>query len=161
MLIVTTFLAALMAGLFFAYSCSVSPGLASLSDKEFVSAMQYINRAIQNPVFFTVFFGILIALPICAYLHYHQPVSLRFWLILFAALIYGVGVFGITAMCNVPLNEALDKFDALSATAEEISRQRAKFEMPWNNWNLIRTLASAIAAILLIGACATDSAKGG
>ena len=56
-LVITATLTALMAGLFFAWSCSVMPGFARLKDREFVAAMQAANRAIQNPVFFAAFFG--------------------------------------------------------------------------------------------------------
>ena len=62
-LIITATLSALVAGLFFAWSVSVTLGLARVSDSEYVSAMQSINRAIQNPAFFTAFFGAQILLP--------------------------------------------------------------------------------------------------
>lgn len=74
----TAILTALVAGLFYAYSCSVSPGLGRLPDAGYLSAMQSINRAIQNPVFFISFLGCLILLPLSTYLHYSSPVTLRF-----------------------------------------------------------------------------------
>jgi uncharacterized membrane protein len=51
LLIITAVLAALIAGLFHAYSCSVVLGLGKLSDAEYLRAMQNINREILNPVF--------------------------------------------------------------------------------------------------------------
>ena len=39
----------LMAGLYYAYACSVMPGLSRTDDRTFVSAMQQINVAIINP----------------------------------------------------------------------------------------------------------------
>ena len=42
---------ALIAGLLYAYSCSVNIGLGRLADAEYISAMQSINKAIQNPLF--------------------------------------------------------------------------------------------------------------
>jgi len=42
----------LLAGLFYAYACSIMPGLHASSDRTAVEAMQNINEAIQNPVFF-------------------------------------------------------------------------------------------------------------
>ncbi len=70
---------ALMAGLFYAFSCSVNLGLARLSNAEYISAMQSTNRAIQNPIFFAAFFGAPILLPLSVFLHYGQPLTMRFW----------------------------------------------------------------------------------
>ena len=71
---------ALIAGLLYAYSCSVNIGLGRLADAEYISAMQSINKAIQNPLFFISFMGTLLLLPLCTYLNYGQPLSNRFWL---------------------------------------------------------------------------------
>jgi uncharacterized membrane protein len=150
-LIIAATLTALMAGLFYAWSCSVMVGFAGLSNKEFVSAMQATNRAIQNPVFFVAFFGAPVLLPISAFLHYGQ--ASRFWLLLAASAIYLVGTFGVTMFGNVPLNNALDRFNSASATEEETARQRANFERRWNNLNTIRTVSSTLAVILVAIAC--------
>lgn len=144
---------ALMAGLFFAYSCSVNPGLHRLSDTAYLAAMQSINRAILNPVFFIIFLGAPILLPFSTWLQYYQPLSLRFWLLLSATIIYLVGVLGVTALGNIPLNEALDAFFIQTASAEEIAAQRTAFETPWNYWHLVRTIASIGTLVLVIVAC--------
>ncbi len=156
-LVITTTTVALIAGLLYAYSCSVNIGLGRLSDTEYVSAMQSINRAIQNPVFFISFMGSLVFLPISTYLNYGQPISTRFWLLLAATSTYLIGVFGITIFGNVPLNNALEVFSLPSASVKDIAVQRAKFEVPWNNFHLIRTVASIVALILTIVACLKDN----
>ncbi|QIP15634.1 DUF1772 domain-containing protein [Spirosoma aureum] len=147
---------ALMGGLFYAYSCSVNPGLGRLSDVAYLSAMQSINRAILNPVFFIGFMGAAILLPLSTWSHYHQPVSGRFWLLLGATFVYLIGTFGVTILGNVPLNDALDAFSIQTASAEEITAQRARFEAPWNRLHAIRTVAAVLAVILVIIACLTD-----
>ena len=43
-----TLVTGLVAGLSFAYSCSVMPGLAATDDRTFVGTMQSINRRILN-----------------------------------------------------------------------------------------------------------------
>ncbi|MFD2936231.1 anthrone oxygenase family protein [Spirosoma flavum] len=144
---------ALMAGLFYAYSCSVNPGLNRLSDTAYVTAMQSINRAIQNPIFFISFFGAPILLLINTWVHYSQPLSSRFWLLLGATIIYLVGVVGVTILGNIPVNEGLESFDVQTASLEEIAAQRATFESPWNKLHTIRTLASILALVLVITAC--------
>jgi len=152
-LIIAATTTALMAGLFFAWSYSITLGLARLSDEAYIAAMQAGNRAILNPVFYIVFFGTLLLLPLSTFLHYGQPVSLRFWLLLAATIVYLIGGFGVTIFGNIPLNEALDKFNLQAASEEAIAMQRAKFEGRWNSLNMIRTIASTIAVILVIMAC--------
>ncbi len=150
-LLITATLTALVAGLFYAWSCSVMLGFARLSDREFVSVMQKTNRAIQNPVFFTAFLGTPIFLPITTFLHYGQ--SPRFSLLLAATVIYLIGTFGVTMFGNVPLNNTLDRFSLESATEEDTAKQRVNFEGRWNNLNTIRTASSTIALIFIVIAC--------
>lgn len=150
-LVLTATLTALMAGLFFAWSCSVMLGFAKMSDREFVSAMQKTNRAIQNPVFFAVFFGAPLSLLVSTLLNYNQfP---RFALLLAATVVYLIGTFGVTTFGNVPLNNVLDRFALDSATATEIAAQRANFEYRWNNLNTIRTVFSTLTVMLVIAVC--------
>ena len=150
-LVITATLTALVAGLFFAWSVSITLGLARVSDSEYVSVMQSTNRAIQNPLFFGAFFGAQIFLVVCLFIFYGQ--TSRFWLILAAAVIYTVGVMGVTIFGNVPMNNALDNFDLSSAQKDEIALQRKNYEARWNNLNTIRTVSSTVAVILIIIAC--------
>jgi uncharacterized membrane protein len=152
-LVMTAVTTALMAGLFYAFSCSVNLGLARLSNAEYVSAMQSINRAIQNPVFFAAFFGAPILLPLSVVLHYGQPLPVRFWILLAATIIYLIGTFGVTVFGNVPLNNTLNNFDLQKASEDEIAIQRINFEIRWNNLNTIRTISSTVAIALLAIAC--------
>jgi len=150
-LAITVTLTALSAGIFYAWSVSVTLGLKRLSDQEYVSFMQETNRAIQNPWFFVVFFGAAILLPVSSYLNYGQ--SGRFELLLAATIVYLVGVIGVTIFGNVPMNERLDRFEMESATDEEIKTQRKNYEGRWNFLNNIRTICSTIAIALVIIAC--------
>lgn len=150
-LLIAATLTALMAGLFFAFSCSVMLGLARVSDREFVAAMQSINRRIQNPVFFIVFFGAPVFLIVSTILFYDQTPQFSF--LLAATLIYLTGNFGVTVFGNVPLNNRLDRFELGTATDEEIVLQRANFEPRWNNLNNVRTVASTLALVFVLLAC--------
>lgn len=127
------------------------PGFARLPDREFILAMQATNRAIQNPVFFAAFFGAPILLPFSAFLHYGQ--TARFRCLLAATVIYLIGVFGVTVFGNIPLNNALDRFDLKSAREEDAARQRANFEERWNDLNTVRTASSTLAVLLVVFAC--------
>lgn len=150
LLVLAASFVALMAGLFYAYSCSVIPGLGKLGDAEYVRAMQSINREIQNPVFFLCFFGALVLFPVCLFQAYGQPVPKTFIFLVAATFCYVIGVFGVTVFGNVPLNEGLEQFDMANATAEMVSAQRQLFESKWNLLNHIRTFASTASAILML-----------
>ena len=156
-LVLTTTTTALIAGLLYGYSCSVNLGLGQLPDAEYISAMQSINRAIQNPLFFISFMGTLLLLPLSTYLHYGQPISTRFWLLLAATVVYIVGVIGVTALGNIPLNTLLEGFNLKSASAETMESERAKFEGAWNQFHSIRTVAAVVSLVLTIVACLNSS----
>lgn len=133
----------LMAGLFFAFSVSVMPGLAKADDRTFIASMQGINRAIQNGAFGSVFFGSFVFTGAAALLQLKEGrrAALR-WTI--AALgLYVVAVV-ITMGVNVPLNNKLDAAGDVAAMADAAG-VRAAFEDPWNAAHLPRTLACVLA----------------
>lgn len=150
-LAMTAVTVALIAGLFYAWSVSITQGLLRVSDSEYVAVMQATNRAIQNPIFFTVFFGAQILLPVCLFLFYGN--GARFWLLVGAFVLYTAGVMGVTIFGNVPLNNRLDRFEMKAATAQEISAARTNYETVWNNLNTVRTVSSTLAIVLVIIAC--------
>lgn len=149
----TTLTTALIAGLFYAYSCSVNPGLGKLPDMEYIAAMQSINMAIVNPVFMLSFIGTLLLLPTSTYLHYTGSFPARFIFLLIASLIYIIGTFGVTIFGNVPLNDALASFNLQKANIQEIADERSKFEESWNRLHTIRTFAAVTSLSLIIIAC--------
>lgn len=153
MLVLAAVSTGLIAGLFYAYSCSVNLGLGKLGDKEYLSAMQSINVAILNPVFFATFMGTVLLLPVATWLNYGQPVSVRFWLLVAASVVYIVGVFGLTMFGNVPLNNALAAIDIGNSSASDLLKHREAFEMPWNKLHSIRTIANIAAFALVVIAC--------
>jgi len=151
LLIATAVLTALIAGLFYAYSCSVVLGLGKLSDTEYLKSMQSINKEILNPVFFLSFMGTAALLPVSTFIYREQnPV---FILLLLASIAYLIGVFGVTVVGNVPLNDQLDKFDITNSTGESIKKMRDVFENRWNFLNNVRTFFSVISITLVICAC--------
>jgi len=158
-LIITAITTALISGLFYAWSCSVVPGLARVSDSTYLETMQQINRAILNPVFFMSFIGTALLLPLSTWLHYSPELNARFWLLLLASVVYLAGTFGVTMFGNVPLNDMLDAFNLSSASVQELAAQRARFEVPWNNLNIIRTIAGIVTLILIILACLSPAAE--
>jgi uncharacterized membrane protein len=146
--VIAVALVGLAAGLFYSYSCSVVNGLGRLGDKEYLLGFQSINRAILNPAFMLSFMGSLIVLPIAAWMTYKNGDAPAFYYFLAAAIIYAVGVFGITIAGNVPLNNMLDKFDIGNASVEALRSMRDKFENKWNTLQHVRTVANIIAFVL-------------
>jgi uncharacterized membrane protein len=157
-LAIAAVMTALSAGLFYSYSCSVNPGLGRLPDDAYIKAMQAINRAILNPVFFLSFMGTAFLLPASTIFFAGQPSSARFICLLLASVAYLVGVIGVTIFGNVPLNEALDKFDLSGVTTAEITARRAAFEIPWNRLHEIRTWAAFVSLVLVVIACLRNNA---
>jgi len=158
-LLLTALSVALIAGLFYAYSCSVNTGLGRLSDIEYLSAMQAINKAILNPWFFGSFMGSMLLLPMSTWLQFSSEQYLRFYLLLGATIIYLIGVFGVTAFGNVPLNERLAGADLITLSGQAIGDLRTAFENPWLQYHMVRTLAAILTLILVITSCLQQNPK--
>lgn len=158
-LVITATATALIAGLFYSWSCSVVPGLTRLPDKEYLMAFQSMNRAILNPVFFFSFLGTAVLLPLSVILQYNSAAPTRFWLLAVAAGVYLIGGLGLTIAGNVPLNEALDAFNIAAASEESMAAQRKAIEQKWNTLNIIRTFACTISCILVIIACLVHTSQ--
>ena len=107
-----------------------------------------MNRAIINPTFLVVFMGPVVLHLANAYL-FRNELRQVWFLIVVAAVLYFVGLFLVTVLGNVPLNEMLDKTDLSAANADELATLREKFEAPWNRLHNIRTISTILSAILL------------
>ena len=143
-------LTGLMAGIFFTWSNAVKPGIGKLSDIEYLTALQSMNRVILNNAFKIIFLGAIIAVALVPVFYFNLYPKNIFWLFVFTLIIYWIGVFGVTVSGNIPLNEILDKTNLESITSEEIKTLRKSIEVKWNNFNLIRCISSGITFILLI-----------
>lgn len=149
-LVLTILFSGLVAGLFFGYACSVNLGLHYLLDKEYVKAMQAINIQIQNFYFFLPFMSLLVLYPLSTWFIYRQGNSTNFYLWMAAAILYFVGVMGVTMVGNVPLNNQLAAVDLNSVGANALALARANFESGWGKYHLWRTAASVISFLLTV-----------
>jgi len=151
LLLLTTFFVAITTGILYGYACSVNPGLRKLSDAEYLHAMQEINRAILNPWFFACFVGPLLTyLATCFIMYQSHGVNETFLLTCSSALLYFFGVFIITIVKNVPLNDALDQIHVAESSVELLHNHRRMFEVPWNLFHLVRTTTGVVALIILL-----------
>src|SRR5215213_6336187 len=133
---------ALSAGFFYTYSISVMPGLAAADPLSAIRAMQGINAVIRTPVFAFAFFGALVfplAVSLAAWIGREKQVALLAFL---SAALYGLGVFAVTFLVNVPLNEALA---SASPTSDTAASAWANYYGPWTAWNHIRAVCASLA----------------
>jgi uncharacterized membrane protein len=161
-LVAATLTMGLMAGLFYAYACSVMLGLGRAGDRTFVDGMQRINVAILNGWFFLSFFGALLLTALAGVLHLGADWrSVLPWIV--GAFALYVVTLVITMGLNVPLNNALAAAGDPDRIAD-LAAVREHFEAPWVRWNLARALTCTAAfgclawALLLHGRIAATVA---
>jgi uncharacterized membrane protein len=139
-LLVATLASGLIAGLFYAYACSVMPGLHGADDRTVVEAMQRIHVAILNGWFFATFLGAPLLIVLAGILHLVGGGGARTlpWIV---AGFVGIAVMWvITVTVNVPLNDALVAAGA-PERAVDLPAVRAAFEATWVHWNIARAVA--------------------
>jgi uncharacterized membrane protein len=133
----------LIAGLFYAYACSVMLGLRQTDARTFVNAMQRINVAIINGWFLVCFVGALVLTVAAAALQFGQDRRPALpWIL--AALIFYLAVLVITGRVNVPLNNELAAAGEVDVIAD-LAAVRERFEARWVRWNVMRAIASTVA----------------
>jgi uncharacterized membrane protein len=136
--------AGLVTGLLFAFSNFVMRALADLPPDKGMFAMQRINGAIINPVFLVLFLGtplLCSVIAVGAGLKFGEPGSVY---LLFGALAYIIGPFGITMLFNVPLNNLLARADV--SDANEIWPM---YQKRWQWWNHIRTYIGVASVVFM------------
>jgi len=139
----------LIAGAFFAFSSFIMRALGTLPAEKGIAAMQAINIVVINPIFLGVFTGTaILCLPVVFGAWSRWPSAQSLWLIA-GALLYVVGCFGVTMVCNVPRNDALAAVDPTSPAGADLWRQ---YLTQWTFWNTVRTLASLAASASFITA---------
>ncbi len=97
----------LLAGLYFAFSVFIMTALDRLGPAAGAAAMNAINTTILRSLFMPVFMLTSLAslaLAVIGVIHWEQPGA---WLLITGGLVYFVGMFGVTMLFNVPLNNLL------------------------------------------------------
>ncbi|GAA4609982.1 putative membrane protein [Actinoplanes octamycinicus] len=141
----------LMAGIFFAFTVSVMPGLHETDDRTFVTAMRGINAAIENGLFGLVFVGALGFTGLAAVLLARSGRRAAAWWAGAAAVLYLL-VLILTMGVEVPLN------DQLARAGDDFARARHDFEGVWVPVNDLRTVLTALALACLGPALAKRTA---
>lgn len=130
----------IMAGFFWSFSTVVMPGIRLLDPASALAAMQAINVAVRNAVFATGFFGAAL----CAGALVAVGLKRGERLSAIAGAVYILPVFVVTIAVNVPINETLATLTPADTRAAGALLDR------WVWWNHLRTVAAALAFLLLL-----------
>ena len=140
--------AALISGVFFAFSSFVMGALRRLDERHGIAAMQSINVVVINASFLGTFFGTAALAVVTVAGAWGEPgVGLR----IAGAVLYVVGTVGVTIVGNVPLN---DRLAGVSVGTVEAGALWQRYLVAWTRFNHVRTAAAAAAAVCFILALA-------
>lgn len=146
---VTAMLLALMAGFFYSFSVTVMPGLDRAAPDVAIIAMQQINAAVRNPVFFVTFFLTPVFAGASAVLAWRSGLRGRsLWFALAAVIYLGFALIP-TVLINVPMNEALALVAGPQPGQDPVARQAlwAAYSADWTFWNTGRTVTTLLALL--------------
>lgn len=141
----------LLAGLYFAFSTFVMTALGRIDQAAGISAMNAINVDIVRSLFMPVFLGTTLscaALVVLGGLRWQEPGAMA---MICGGALYVLGMFVVTVVFNVPLNDQLAATDPAGAAAAQVW---ARYLTDWTFWNHVRTIASLAATALFIVAIA-------
>lgn len=141
----------LLAGVYFAFSAFVMTALGRIGQAAGISAMNAIDVDIVRSLFMPVFLGTTLScavLVLLGALRWQEPGALA---MICGGIVYVIGMFAVTAVFNVPMNNQLAATDPASAAAAPVW---ARYLADWTFWNHVRTIASLAATALFIAAIA-------
>ncbi|WP_116952186.1 anthrone oxygenase family protein [Jiangella endophytica] len=144
--------AGLMAGIYFAFSSMVMPGLRRLQPGEAVRSMQSIDVALLNAWFLSAFVGSAVLSGISvvfAFVRWGEEEAIY---LLIAGLLLIFGSLVLTGAYHIPRNKALHLVDPESPEAKE---RWETYDAEWTSWNHVRAVASLASAILFAAGLAT------
>jgi uncharacterized membrane protein len=136
-----------IAGLYFAFSAFIMTALDRAGAATGTAAMNSINVVILKSLFMPLFWATTLAslaLAVIGLVHWREPGGV---MVAAAGLIYVIGMFGITIVCNVPLNNALAAADPQTASGVAMWGRYIK---EWTMWNHLRTVASLVGSVLFV-----------
>lgn len=139
----------LLAGLYFTFSAFIMMALGRIDQAAGISAMNAINTAIVQSLFMPLFLGTTLtslAMAVIGLIRWDQPGAM---VMVAGGVIYVVGMFVVTMVFNVPLNNALAAVGPAEPGAGAVW---AQYLTDWTIWNHVRTVTSTAACGLFIAA---------
>ncbi|MEM6751210.1 MAG: anthrone oxygenase family protein [Planctomycetota bacterium] len=134
----------LIGGLLFVFSNFAMRAFAKLPEGEGMRAMQEINRTILNPLFLVIFMGTTAVAATSVVVGVMHTAAVWSTGLIAGGLLFGLGVFVVTAAGNVPLNNRLDRAEADS---EEGRALWATYLRVWTKYNHVRVVSSVLAIL--------------
>lgn len=154
LIIATVVGSGVVTGILLIFSNTVMPSLAR--HPEGAATMVTINERILNPIFLLLFMGTAVAcvaLSVLTLLGHGSGGPLT----LVGCGLYIVGVFGVTAGFNVPMNDALA---AIPAGSPEAAEYWPEYLQRWTRWNTVRSVLGVGGTTLLATALLAGPAEG-
>jgi uncharacterized membrane protein len=133
--------AATTAGVFFGFSWLVMPALDKVTQAGAIAVMQEINRIAIRCALMPLMFGtalLCLAAGVAALRADRTVAAIG----IAGAVIYLVGVIGVTICANVPLNDQLARLSAGTVAPDAWHA----YSTAWTGWNSVRASAGAIAS---------------
>ena len=151
-LLISILLCSLVAGLLFGFAVVVMPGIAKLSDREFLMSFKNMDGIIQNnqPVFMFIWLGSVVAIMATTILGFLNLVTSQNNLLWLASAFYLIGVQLTTARINIPLNNELQNMNLFTLEESELAMFRLKFDTQWNRWNRFRSFNAIISVSIML-----------
>jgi uncharacterized membrane protein len=135
-----------LGGVYFAFSAFIMSALDRTGAAHAVAAMNAINTRIVRSLFMPLFLGTTLGSAVLAIFGLLDFPART--LLVAGGAVYVLGMFGVTMIWNVPLNDALaaaqDKPDAGAAWT--------RYRQQWTRWNHVRTVTSIGASALFVAA---------
>ncbi|MGI9389769.1 MAG: DUF1772 domain-containing protein [Boseongicola sp.] len=148
-LILAGLAAALVAGFFLTFSDFVMRALGASAPAAGTEAMQHVNREVYKSVFMLLFLGYVpVALTILVLAISSVSTPASGWMIA-GSISYLLGVFTVTALGNVPMNQRLD---ALDHHSDDGQAYWLIYHARWTRLNHVRTLCSIFTAASYLAA---------
>ncbi len=142
----------LVAGLLFGFAIVVMPGIAKLTDKEYLLAFKHMDGIIQNdqPLFILVWVGSILSVIVTLVLGVMNLNGMQMYLLSTASVLYLLGVQLPTFRFNIPLNNSLQSLDIETLNETESTLFRSDFEASWNRWNIFRTVNAIVTVSIFL-----------
>ncbi|MCM8558271.1 DUF1772 domain-containing protein [Sphingomicrobium sediminis] len=135
----------IMAGVYLTFSVFVMRSLDAMAGTTGMAAMQSINRIILKSAFMPLFFLSSLASLVLAIGTALDLADAGAIYLLAGGAIYVLGMFGVTAAGNVPLNDRLEATDSDGSGA---AAMWSLYMRRWTVWNHVRSIACTTSAVL-------------
>lgn len=154
-LLFTTFLCTMVAGLVYTFAVVVMPGIRQLNDHDFLNAFKVMDGIIQNnhPLFMIVWVGSVLSLLSLFTVSFWTLNGIELLTVSVATFLYLFGVQLPTLSVNVPLNNKLQSLNLKELSQSDLNAARNEFETTWVIWNIRRTWVSVAVTLMLIALC--------